>query len=186
MFQAVIGEHSIVFERAPLPSRPTPIAGSPRVDDRTLQRRDGNPFALTIRDATGSLLLSFATRIPSGDHLFAGCIVLPESRVALVAFGRQSHVFDLRTGAASSDLAIGSRFQRWERHGDLVLLVAEEHLAAWDAEGKHRWELEGDDYGWQHIVEEDCVRIVSWHREDTFDKVTGAELTTGPAPGGFP
>ena len=82
MFQAFVGGHSIVFERAPLPAYPTPIAGTPRVDDRRLQRRDGNPFVLTICDGMGRLLLSFAARIPSGDHLFAGCLVVPESQVA--------------------------------------------------------------------------------------------------------
>lgn len=183
MFQAFVGEHSIVFERAPLPTHPTPIAGSPRVHDRRRQRRDGNPFVLTICDGTGRLLLSFATRIPSGDHLFAGCLVVPESHVAFVAFGSQSHGFDLRTGAALWDRTIGSRFDRWERHRDLVLLVAEEHLAAWTTGGDHRWELEGDD-GWAHSVDDDCVRIDSWHRSESFDLVTGALLgSTAPSKG---
>jgi len=144
-------------------------------DDRGIKGSEGTALIVTVKRASDAwpaivISLRFDPGPLSGFH--PGAMLIPERHLLLVGAGTTLLAYDLRAKARLWEDTADLGFWRWERHGDIVFMLAELELAAWNLNGRKLWSTFVEP-PWDYTVVEGTVSLDVMGRKQRFPAATG-------------
>lgn len=101
-----------------------------------------------------------------------GILVVEETHLLLIGAGTRLLAYDLRSVKRLWQDEADTGFWGWERHDDIIFMLAELEFAAWDIHGKKLWTTYVEP-PWGFTVRGDQVELDIMGELSTFDARTG-------------
>ena len=180
-FSVGSGQYTVSATIGELPAAyPSMIEHATLHDDFGVQSADGTALVISIERASSKWPdLVVSQRFDPGPEsgFQPGALLIPESHLILLGAGTRLLAYDLQSVRRLWEDVADVGFWGWKRHGDIVLMLAELELAAWDIKGNKLWST---------FVEPPWVYEVHGARIDldVMGQRVSFDLKTGPEPRG--
>jgi hypothetical protein len=115
---------------------------------------------------------------PSSGGFEPGLLLNPSTNLLFIGAGERLLAYDLVTPRRLWEDATNGGFWCWAQHGNVVLMLAELELAAWNTHGEKLWTTFVEP-PWDYTVEADTVRL------DVMGLSAVSRSSRGPAEIGF-
>jgi len=88
-----------------------------------------------------------------------GVLFVPETGRMFIGAGRRLLAYQLEEPKRLWEAHVDEEFFSWQRHGNVVVMAAQDELAAWDLNGEKLWWTTEPEHQWSYSVEEDIVTL---------------------------
>jgi hypothetical protein len=143
MFQVGSGEYTISGIIGELPATYSAMIEHASFHDNFgVSGASGTELVVTVERASEKwpgIIVSqrFDPGPEAGFH--PGTVLIPENHLLFLGAGIRLLAYDLLLPSRLWEDSVHVGFWRWKRHDDVVLMLAELELAAWDLQGKKLW-----------------------------------------------
>lgn len=180
-FSVSSGEYTVSGTIGELPlTYSTMIERATLHDDFGVKGADGTALVIAVQRASSKwpdLVVSQRCDPGPESGFHPGTLLIPEKHLFLIGAGTRLLAYGLEAVRRLWEDEVNAGFWGWERHGDLVLMLAELELSAWDLDGTKMWST---------FVEPpwDCeVRGTRLHL-DVMGEKSSFDVKAGPEPRG--
>ncbi len=127
------------------------------------------------RVSDGRKLIGCSEAVDPGPSagFMPGIAIVPETQTLFLGVGKLIRAYSLSTGDEWWSDTADAGFWAWERHGDVVLMLAELQFAAYDLSAKRLWSTFVEP-PWSHEIRGELVEL------DVMGQKCRFRLHTGP------
>ena len=134
-----------------------------------LSSAEGTSAFLAIGNPDEWPFLVVAQRCIPGENsgFHPGAIIVPETDILFIGGGKRLLAYDLKVLKRLWEDEASICFRSWNRSGDVILMSAEDELAAWDIHASKLWSTFADP-PWSYSVIDDTLMFEMAHETSFF------------------
>ena len=176
MFTVNVGDYSVTVQQGSLPA----IYGDYKrhaklCDEFSIRPHEGGELCfVSVSNSQRWPFLIVAQRFDLAEAGFdPACLIVPDAHTLFVGAGRRVLGYRLDSPRRLFEQTVDAGFWEWSRHGDVVLMVGELELAAFDIQGNPLWNMPLQP-AWEYKVANGKVHL------DVLGRRTAFALREGP------